>query len=114
MIRLAGQSCDCIVPFECFPQELQCRVDGGYVSIDGGAMITGAELAPLDEERLRDVCKKFLKDAPSDKSPIEVAIVATFACSTPAHELRAERLCATSLARERVSHYHIASAQHIC
>ena len=68
MIRLAGQSCDCIVPFECFPQELQCRVDGGYVSIDGGAMITGAELAPLDEERLQKIAQRCTKQSKSDRS----------------------------------------------
>lgn len=60
VIRLCGPFTRQIPPFSDFPSGLRRILDGGAYYLDGGLEIDGREVAPLDQEQIREAVREIV------------------------------------------------------
>lgn len=91
MFRLSGPATQCILPFESFPDDLRERVEavGQSKTFRGGHHITAEQMEPLDVDAIAAECEKLKTQT---TGVLEIVVVGTFSCSTPEHELEAQRV----------------------
>ena len=95
VLRLAAPSSLGVRPGAAWPGDIRDMVIGASVIIEGGNEYTGAEIAPLDEDGVRN----FAAHAPASGCQA-IAVSAAFSPATSEHELRACEILGQELGDE--------------
>jgi N-methylhydantoinase A/oxoprolinase/acetone carboxylase beta subunit len=85
VIRIAGPATHAIRPLFGWPAELRAAVSAGEIIVGGGIEFDGREIAPLDTEAIRRLCREI-------PGGTGVAITSVFSPVSARHELEAERI----------------------